>query len=128
MVREITTVSVAVTTHCNMKCPDCCCGIPMREPSKREFYDWAYFEKAASVFYGMHRIHLAGGEPTLHPQFSEFAPKFRELFGCEKLTIETNGWGFKRFPETFKVFDVIYASHYTENTFKDSPDHASTVA
>jgi pyruvate-formate lyase-activating enzyme len=68
-------------------------------------------------FRGIERIHLTGGEPSLHPKFKEWAPKFRELFQCRDLTVESNGFGFQRFPEVFAHFDVVYASLYSEATF-----------
>jgi hypothetical protein len=43
------------------------------------------------------------------------APRFRDLFECETLGIETNGFGFKLFPEAFKHFDSIHFTHYLSN-------------
>jgi len=59
---------------------------------KAEHYPWEYFAALAPYIYGIDRVDITGGEPTSHPQFGEFVPKFRELFGCKRLTLETNGF------------------------------------
>jgi organic radical activating enzyme len=114
-----------LTTYCDRLCPDCCCNIP--EWNNKTNYDWAYLENSAKFFKGIRRINLSGGEPTLHPNFVEFAPKLKELFQCNVLTIESNGYGFKKFPEVFKYFDVIQVSHYTKDSYEGSTDNTEDV-
>ena len=111
--REITCVSLDLTTHCDRRCPDCCCGIGINR--KLQHHSWEYFENAAQFIHGIERIHLTGGEPTVHPQFAEFVPKLRALFGCKTLTLQTDGHGAKRYAETLAHFDHIYASRYDTN-------------
>lgn len=127
MQRDISSINFTVTTFCSMKCPDCCCNITMMKNKDKKFFYWDYFVNSAKYFYGIDRIHLTGGEPTLHPNFIEYVPKLKELFGCNRLTVETNGFGFKRFPETFSFFDEIYCSHYTSTSFEGSPDNTEEI-
>ncbi len=127
MRQRITNINFTLTTFCSMQCPDCCCNITAMKNAEKRFFNWEYLENAARYFYGMERIHLTGGEPTLHPKFIEWAPLFKELFGCEKLTIETNGFAFKRAPWAFMHFDEIYCSHYTAGSFEGSPDNTEEI-
>jgi len=105
-------VSVDLTTACNRDCPECCCDIPRRESVH---HPWEYFERLAPYIYGVNRVHVVGGEPTAHPQFGEFIPRFRELFGCQELTIYTNGFRVRENPTAMRCFDTVYASRYEDN-------------
>jgi hypothetical protein len=120
----IDNINLCVTTHCQLRCPQCCCAIPW---SKAEHHPWEYFAKAAEFLQGVSRIHLTGGEPTMHPQFFDFATGFRDLFGCESLTVETNGWGLSRFPELFGWFDVVYISEYGLDHYPGCPDNRGAI-
>jgi hypothetical protein len=110
-----------------MRCPDCCAGITDMPKSDKSFYDWTYFVQAAKYFYGIERINFTGGEPSVHPQFEEFIPKLKELFGTKKLTVWTNGTMFKKKPEVWKNFDEIHVTNYTEKTFEGSPNNTSDI-
>jgi hypothetical protein len=116
-IRNITCVNLAITTRCNRACPDCCCNVPQR---KRHWdADVDYLKEVAKCFKGIARIQLTGGEPTLHPQIQELAPKLKELFNCRYLTIETNGFKFRQMPELFKHFDAVHATHYAPPEFEE---------
>jgi MoaA/NifB/PqqE/SkfB family radical SAM enzyme len=97
------------------------------EKKDKKFFDWEYFVNASKYFYGMNRIHLSGGEPSMHPDFSDIAAKFKELFNCRLLTIETNGTLLRSKSESFKYFDKIYISHYTKDTFNGCPDNTDNI-
>lgn len=118
--RAITCVSVALTTHCNLACPDCCCDIPRRAHGAG--VSWEYLAEAAGSLRGIPRINITGGEPTTHPQFDAWAPKFRELFDCQTLTLETNGLLAIRHLEALQHFDKVYVTHYTQGTFRTAPE------
>ncbi len=109
MPRIITCVAVDLTTHCDRRCPDCCANIGQR-PTVH--HDWPYFERLASFIYGIERVHITGGEPTVHPKFAEFVPKFKALFGCRFLTLQTDAFRTDRYRDVLKHFDHIYASRY----------------
>jgi hypothetical protein len=61
------------------------------------------------------RINLTGGEPSVHPNFVEWAPEIKQLFAPNKVSIETNGFGFKLFPEAFLYFDMIAPTLYSDS-------------
>ena len=60
--------------------------------------------------------------------FPEFAPKFREVFQCQELWLETNGYGFRRWPEACLHFDRIQVSHYGPHVFAKSPSNDEDIA
>ncbi len=123
--RNISCINYMLTTYCNRMCPDCCCNIPNKKD--RIHFDWSYVVNSAEYFKGINRINISGGEPTIHPNFIEFIPKLKELFQCINFTIETNGYGFKKFPEIFKYFDVIQATRYTEKSYINSWDNKEDI-
>ena len=107
----IHTVNLDLTTHCNRRCPECCAGVGINRTLQH--HDWPYFERAANFLHGVERINLTGGEPTAHPQFEEFVPHFRELFGCKLLTMSTNGYRVVRYIATIaRNIDYVHLSDY----------------
>lgn len=109
----IHTVNLEMTTHCNKRCPDCCAGVGINRTLQH--HPWEYFVEAAKWMYGIPRIHLTGGEPTLHPKFAEFVPKFRELFGCKTLTMVTNGFLVAKYEDLIvATFDWVNFSDYED--------------
>jgi len=106
--RKITNINFSITNACDRRCADCSYNSPNKPPNH---VSWAYMVYSAQFFKG-YNINITGGEPTVHPCFCEFVPNLRELFKCKILGIETNGYGFTRFPEVFRYFDYIHFSHY----------------
>ncbi len=113
MGQVIHTVNLELTTHCNKRCPDCATGIGINRILQH--HPWEYFEEAAKWLKGIQRVHLTGGEPTLHPRFAEFIPRFRELFDCEILTMVTNGFLVSKHEDLIvRTFDYINFSDYED--------------
>src|SRR6185503_3305035 len=110
---EIKIVQITVTTFCNMKCKECCCAMQIIPKHDKHFVTWDYMVNAAKYFYGVPTIDITGGEPSIHPELEEWSPKLKQLFGCELLTMDTNGSMFKKKPELFRSYDKIYVTHYT---------------
>jgi hypothetical protein len=108
--RVITCVQLDITTHCDRRCPDCCCGIGINRTLQH--HPWQYFEHIAPFLQGIDRVDLFGGEPTVHPKFAEFVPRFKELFGCRLLTMTTDGCKVEQHSEILKHFDFIQATPY----------------
>ncbi len=107
-------VNLELTTVCNLACPECAAGINMGL-RKHVHHPWEYFVEASKWLYGIHTVVVIGGEPTSHPKFAEFVPKFRELFGCEELILWTNGFKVPQYTDLIKkVFDAVYVSLYDE--------------
>jgi len=110
----ITNVNLDLTTNCDRRCPNCCAGVGINR--KLQHHPWEYFEVAADALRGIERVNLTGGEPTLHPKFAEFVPKFKALFGCKTLAMTTDGWGVaKHFDIISANFDEIDFSYYHTN-------------
>lgn len=106
-----TCILLELTTHCDQRCPNCCCGIGINRELRH--HPWEYFERAAAVLYGVERVHLTGGEPTLHPRFAEFLPRLKALFGCHRLTLGTDGYGVERHRELIaRHIDEVHFSDY----------------
>lgn len=109
----IHTVNLDMTTQCNKRCPNCCAGVGINRVLQH--HDFAYFERAAATMRGIHRLNLTGGEPTAHPRFAEFVPRFREMFGCEMLTMSTNGYRVAQYEDLIvEHFDFIDFSDYQD--------------
>ncbi len=125
--RLIDTISYALTTFCNMRCPDCVAGITDMDKAVKKFYDWNYITNSAKYFKGIRRINLTGGEPTIHPYFELWIPTLKELFQCQVLSVWTNGTMFRKKPEAFKYFDEIHITNYTAETFDGSPDNTAEI-
>lgn len=113
--RIFTKVNLEITTHCNLRCPECSAGIGINR--KLQHHPWEYFEEAARWLYGIDSLVVIGGEPTLHPQFAEFIPEFRGLFGCREMVLWTNGFRVEQYKDIIAAnFDAVYASLYDEQT------------
>lgn len=123
----VTIVQIFLTTFCNMKCPDCSCGMQVMTKKDKYFIDEEYLLKASKLFYGVDTISIMGGEPSMHPKFSEWSPKFKEMFGCRFLTVESNGTMFKKLPEAFSYYDKIFATHYHPEMFDGCPENRSDI-
>lgn len=112
-----------LTTHCDRRCPDCCAGIGINRVLQH--HPWGYFVEAARFLKGIYRVNLTGGEPTTHPRFREFAPRFKRLFECEVLTMSTDCLGLKAYAATIAVcFDGLDVSLYDSR----SDDSAAALA
>jgi hypothetical protein len=113
MSRNITCIALDLTTVCDRACQDCCCNINTGERPAAH-HDWAYFERAAQHICGVERVHVTGGEPTTHPHFAEFVPRFKSLFDCQTLTLQTDGFKAQHYADTLKHFNHVYVSRYDE--------------
>ncbi len=86
-----------------------------------QHHDWAYFERASKLINGVDRINLTGGEPTAHPLFSNFVPRFKDLFNCRRLTLSTNGYRVRELQWVIK-------NHIDQVDFSDYEDNREALA
>lgn len=80
-------VYLALTNSCNRSCPWCStCSSPAGDTwlSEADFL-------ASLPAHGAFEVQLEGGEPTLHPQFCALVARARELPGCARVVVVTNG-------------------------------------
>ncbi|PRQ08264.1 radical SAM protein [Enhygromyxa salina] len=80
-------VYVATTNHCNRACPWCSTCSSPRGNSFISLPDYA----ASFPSEGPFEVQLEGGEPTIHPQFSELVRLARAEPRCARVVIVTNG-------------------------------------
>lgn len=110
--REITCVALDVTTFCNKCCGNCCCGINMGM-RKAKHHEPDYFAHAAVFFHGIQRLHITGGEPTLHPLFRNLIPNLRSMFQPERMTLQTNGFRLEQYRNTIEQnFTTVFYTDY----------------
>lgn len=99
-----------LTSRCNLNCKNCAYGVGRTAPSFEA--TWDYVEQAAQFFRGIEHIQISGGEPMLHPQFSEWSLKFKDLFQCRELAIETNAILAMQHERALRCYDAIKATRY----------------
>lgn len=102
-------VNLMLTTHCNLRCPDCCVGVPRRAPDHSDIDQLKEIAKHVNDFTV---LNLTGGEPTLHPQLREVVHTIREVFRFQKLRICTNGKRLLAHMDILHLFDNIGLSRY----------------
>lgn len=124
MPSPITTISFAITTVCNRRCPDCCAGIG-RVASWSA--DERYFERWAPLFRGVEIINIYGGEPTNNPRFAAISGRLREWFPGSVLWLSTNGDLWDRHADAIDLYDFVVASHYGSWTYPGCPDNTAEV-
>jgi MoaA/NifB/PqqE/SkfB family radical SAM enzyme len=127
--RKIKNINYSITNVCNRKCKDCSLNIPYRMSLKNErpYMSIKNIKDSAKYLQG-YSINITGGEPTIHPKFTEIVPKLRGIFKPSILSIETNGYGFSKFPEIFKYFDVVHFTHYIKGTyFSETEDNTKDL-
>ena len=82
-----------ISETCNLNCRGCCdfCNLL----SGRRFYDFDGFRadlgRLKSLFWGVEKIRLMGGEPLLNPRLADYAEEARAVFPDSDLRIVTNG-------------------------------------
>lgn len=118
-------VNLGITTKCTMRCPHCSIDVPKRatdgtagHADKKKVIDDLWTMCAAGA---LRRVHLTGGEPTMHPEFYDIVNelvKLRLLGKIEYLTIETNGSGMNKHGPLFTanwLFDRVFITHYVKD-------------
>lgn len=78
---------VATSNHCNRSCPWCC---TCSSPKGSTFLELEAF-LASFPQEGFFEVQLEGGEPTVHPYFSEMIRLSRQHPRCTRVVVVTNG-------------------------------------
>lgn len=108
-------LSLLVTTRCSRACPDCCFQIPTHATLPAWSASWGYLEAAAKIFRDVDWLYVAGGEPTLHPEFDRIAREFRALFDPERLLLTTNGAKVIEHGDVMDRFDEIRVTDFGDD-------------
>jgi hypothetical protein len=125
-------VNLGLTTRCTMNCPHCSIGIPyLKETGQAKHATVEEIRRDAAFMQGLKRVHLTGGEPTMHPEFTFIATHVRSWFNCEYLTIETNGHYYRKYRDYFNMrslFDKVFITHYEKDAiYPGSPDNTPII-
>ena len=121
---EISTISFAITTGCNRRCPDCCAGVG-RGATWVAAED--YLLTWPSVFRGVEIVNIYGGEPMTHPRFGWIAAHMREWFPGSRMVLSTNGGLWQAHEQSIRLFDEVVVSHYGEWTYQGCPDNTAAI-
>ncbi len=125
MTKEPINLSVNITYRCNTVCANCNRGI--------HALDWRHLQDmtlddAHRLVDGIkrakqpiHKLRIAGGEPTIHPQLRELAEIFRPI--CGKLHVATNGMIPKE-----QLPELPDGGIYKYSDFSDKDHHAMFVS
>lgn len=126
-------VNLGITTLCSMKCPKCSIGMPALMKSKRakhaDLTELFADLTTLTLSQQFKRIHITGGEPTLHPDFEEIVEHIYNENLSEHMTIESNGWGYEKYKDTFRyAFEKVFITHYLQDAvYPGSPDNTAIV-
>jgi hypothetical protein len=111
--KHTTILSVDITSHCNLRCPECAANISgILNPAH---YDVNEIQAAAAYLQGFEILGLTGGEPTMYPSFKQIVPLLKEWFGVSKLLLATNGYKVIEYKDILHHFDDIFISRYAHN-------------
>ena len=106
------TLEFIITDYCNLNC-DYCAHASEKITNKQtmSLEDIRYFSTLVkeNEFF---QIKIAGGEPTLHPQFKELCNELKLLFPRRRFYMSTNGCLLKKYQTEINVFDDIQLSNY----------------
>jgi MoaA/NifB/PqqE/SkfB family radical SAM enzyme len=91
-------MGVGLTTRCNLHCKHCFVNCSGNDLNISTFAKIVSFAKA----YNCSHLSFTGGEPTLHPKFSEIMEMLAE--NDLKFTMVTNGWNFLDFYQNMKPY------------------------
>jgi hypothetical protein len=124
------TINLGITTYCSMKCPNCSVSVPAIAKAKAARHaELREIKRDAEVLRPLKRVHVTGGEPTLHPEFVAIATSARGWFDAEHLTLETNGHFYRRYKDViFLMFDRVFITHYVKDAiYPGSPDNTAII-
>ena len=127
---QTNTVNLAITTLCTMRCPLCTLDMPVLMQAKQAKHaDVQDIERDLKLMAPLRRVHLTGGEPTIHPDFERIVKHAKDWAGCVYLTIETNGARFDRYADLFDaMFDKVFITRYEAGSMYDnSPGNSDII-
>ena len=125
MIGPVRTINFSITTRCSRRCPSCCSGV--RAGKEGQDHPIEAITATAMILGPVEIISLYGGEPSFHADFPRLAGRVREIFQAKQITIQTNGYGLGKFPESFLNFDLVIASAYTDRTYPGCPSNAMEI-
>jgi len=116
-------LEIELTTECDLHCRHCdrrCCQAPSDEEMTIDQIGY-FVDESKRLKYPWKRIHVLGGEPSLHPNLSYILGLLKTL-GCE-LWVVTNGFG----PKAKALRQVLPDGVLLRDTLKTGPEHPHFV-
>jgi len=107
---KITEAAIVITTKCNMRCPKCFLGIPER---KQADVPLQHLVVIASQLKGIDKLHITGGEPTLHDGFGRLGSILKDASEAKSIVVMTNAAN-PTHPGLWH-YDKVYVSRYYED-------------
>ena len=123
-------LNLCITSQCNRRCPECCIGVGLPVdgvPYQGHDMSFEEIQRVGELMGQLNEIHVTGGEPSFHRDWVHLAPRLRSVLRCRKLVLFCNGWGFRRFPESFLNFDRIIVTIYNGAVFPGCPSNEEDV-
>lgn len=124
------TVNLGLTSLCTMACPNCHTSVPKYKAegvARHAPVEW--IRRDAVLMQGLRRVHVTGGEPSMHPHFAYIVENLFSWFKPEYLTIETNGTYYRKYRDLFLNFDKVFITHYVvDKIYPGNFDNTEVIA
>ena len=117
----IDSISIYVTTLCNLKCIGCCAGTQ----SKNNITIEEIREIGKNIPH-IKNLFITGGEPTLHKNFREIMKEIFKL-NYDNIILATNGYNLMKYIDLIDKFDDVRISHYNENSFEGAIPNTEVI-
>ena len=111
----LTYLEFHILDYCNLNCPFCSHGTPgnTRGNALTTIGDLQRFRHLIHP-HEFEAVKIAGGEPTLHPEFKEICDNIKKLFPARRYDLATNGAQLDQFLNSIEIFNWIDLSHYPQ--------------
>ena len=106
--RKISYLRLSITDRCNLRCMYCMPeeGIDFLPHEKVLSYEEILRIVRLSIYRGIQKVRITGGEPLVRKGFTGFLKRMREIEGLEEITITTNGVLLKHYAAEIKECGV----------------------
>jgi len=115
-VRDKAKIQIEITNACRFSCTNCYKFVGHH--ARPHFMDLKMVKKAIDSLEGYQgNIGITGGEPTLHPDFTEICEYLRRKVAPDQRYIQTTGYKWHDYKSVIKK--TFFASHVKYNDHKD---------
>ena len=106
--RKINYLRLSITDRCNLRCIYCMPeeGINFLPHENILSYEEILRIVRLSIYRGIRKVRLTGGEPLVRRGFTGFLKRLREIEGLDEITITTNGVLLKQYAAEIKECGV----------------------
>ena len=106
--RKINYLKLSITDRCNLRCMYCMPeeGIDFLPHENILSYEEMLRMVGLSVYRGIQKVRITGGEPLVRKGFTDFLKKMNEIEGLEEISLTTNGVLLKKYAAEIKACGV----------------------